>query len=194
MENNQNLDKRSDEELVAECLTNPDNFLYIVNRYKEKLFLYIRRISSFSEEDTEDILQEVFVKVYTNLNNFDKDLKFSSWIYRITHNQVISNFRKLKARPEGQAVTIDESGANNLASEIDMGKEVDAEILKEKLNKILSEIDPKYREVLVLKFLEEKSYDEISDIIKKPIGTVGTFVSRGKKQMKDIIEKNKIII
>lgn len=187
------LEKKSDADIVAAALADPEEFLHIVNRYKDKLLGYIKRISSFSHEEAEDVLQDVFIKIYSNLNDYDQDLKFSSWIYRITHNQVISNYRKLKSRPEGQIIDIDENGLNNISSDSDIAEELDSGFLRKHIYSALANIDPKYREVLVLKFLEEKSYEEISDILKKPIGTVGTLINRGRKLLKEeLIKQNKI--
>lgn len=179
----------TDAELVKLTLANQDNFVYLVDRYKGKLSSYVKRLTNANNEDAEDILQEVFIKVYLNLNDFNKDLKFSSWIYRITHNQVISGHRKLKARPEGYAVNLDDQLAKNLTAEIDIKGQVDHKILQETINSVLKKIDPKYRDVLVLKFLEEKSYQEISDILKKPLGTVASLMNKAKLEFKNELEK-----
>jgi len=179
----------SDLELLNLSLVNQDNFVYLVDRYKGKLSNYIKRLTNVNNEDVEDILQEVFIKVYLNLNDFNKDLKFSSWIYRITHNQVISGHRKIKARPEGYSVTIDDQIANSLAAEIDIKGQVDSKILQKSINTILIKIDSKYRDVLILKFLEEKSYQEISDILKKPLGTVASLMNKAKQEFKLELEK-----
>ena len=165
------ISKKTDSELVKLSLANQDNFVYIIDRYKGKLASYIKRLTNANIEDVEDILQEVFIKVYLNLNDFDKDLKFSSWIYRITHNQVISGHRKIKARPEGYAVNIDDKLANSLVAETDIKGQVDNKILQKTISSVLNKINEKYRDILVLKFLEEQSYQEISDILKKPLGT-----------------------
>jgi RNA polymerase sigma-70 factor (ECF subfamily) len=185
------LDK-NDEELVFLMAENQSFFLCIMKKYEQPLMRYIRRISNFSIEETEDILQEVFIKVYQNINDFDDSLKFSSWIYRITHNHVISKFRKYKSRPEGALFEITDEELNNISSEFDINKELDDKINKEVLSKILNNVDQKYREVLVLKFLEERDYKEISDIIKKPMGTVATLIKRAKKKMAEEIEKQDI--
>lgn len=192
--NKLDVDKISDEELVSFTLQNQDFFLHIMNRYEKKLFYYIMRITNLDPEDAQDVLQDVFIKVYKNLNDFDSNLKFSSWIYRITRNQVISNFRKIKARPENIPIDFREDVLNNLISEIDTVKDMDHEIMKKNISQILSGMDEKYRGVLVLKFLEEKDYKEISDIIKKPLGTVGTLINRAKKQFKKELEKSQISI
>jgi RNA polymerase sigma-70 factor (ECF subfamily) len=128
-------------------------------------------------------LQEVFIKVYRNLNDFDQSLKFSSWIYRIAHNEVISHYRKMKSRPK-LITTDNDEWLKTIAGSDDLEKELERKFTSEEIRNILSKIDAKYREVLVLRFLEEKDYKEISDILEKPMGTVATLINRAKKQFK----------
>jgi len=184
MHTSENPQDASDEQLVQLTLKNQDIFLHLMQRYEQKLLRYIRRISNLDQDDAQDILQEVFIKVYNNLNAFDPDLKFSSWIYRITHNQVISNFRKLKARPNKIIWDDNDEFIKNIADEFDLENEINKKLDKEIILKILQKLDFKYKEVLELRFLEDKTYDEISDILKKPAGTVATLISRAKKQFK----------
>lgn len=186
--------KLSDAELVSLTLENQDNFLYLVDRYKGRLMNYIRRLTNINDDDAEDILQDVFIKVYLNLNGFDTDLKFSSWIYRITHNQVISQHRKLKARPEGYAVNIEDKAALSLAADIDIEAGADLNIMKRSIAKVLGGLDQKYRDILILKFLEEKNYQEISDIIRKPAGTVASMINKAKSEFKKELARQKIIL
>jgi RNA polymerase sigma-70 factor (ECF subfamily) len=133
----------------------------------------------------EDTLQDVFISAYKNLNDFDQDLKFSSWIYRIAHNKVISHFRKITARPKTVTYEGDGQLLNILASSEDLAKELERKYTGEEVRAILKGLDEKYREVLVLKFLEDKDYKEISDILEKPMGTVATLINRAKKQFKE---------
>jgi len=182
----------SDEELVKLTLADQDYFGFLITRYQLKLITYIKRISNVNQEEAEDILQEVFLKVYLNLNGFDDDLKFSSWIYRITHNQVISNFRKLKARPEGYAIDLDYVSAKKLLVDINIVEQIDYKILKQAIIKVLGGLAEKYREILILKFLEEKSYQEISDIIKRPQGTVASLLNKAKQEFKKELLKQQI--
>ena len=174
----------SDVELVKLSLSDQDNFLYLVNRYQGRLLSYIRRLTNIKPEDAEDILQEVFIKVYLNLNDFKEDLKFSSWIYRIAHNQVISNYRKLKARPEGYLLPLEDWATANLAAELDIAADLDKRLLRENIMKVLAALDVKYREILILKFLEEKSYQEISDILRKPAGTIASLIFKAKEEFR----------
>lgn len=191
MMNQEECRPKTDEELVALSLTDQGYFCWLVKRYEQKLARYVIRISGATKEEAEDILQEVFVKVYRNLNDFDPDLKFSSWIYRIAHNQVISHYRRQKARP--RSVELSDELANHLSADLDLVKEIDSKILKAKVKNAIGNLDVKYREVLVLRFFEEKSYEEISDILKKPPGTVATLVNRAKKRLKNEMAKQKII-
>lgn len=179
----QDLAEKSDLELVKLTLIDQENFLYLVNRYEKKLLRFIQRISGLGLDDAQDLLQEIFIKVYQNLNDFDQDLKFSSWLYRIAHNQVISNYRKNKSRPQLSLFDLDIESYENLVSDFDISHSVDQNILKEKMSRALEELDIKYREVVILKYLEDRTYEEISDIIKKPVSTVGTLLRRAKQAL-----------
>ena len=182
---------KTDEEIIALTLKDKNFFLCLIQRYEKKLLKYILRISNFSKEEAEDNLQEVFIKIYTNLNDFNQDLKFSSWVYRIAHNQVISHYRKKRSREDDVKLEIDNDILNQITSALDISKEVDLKYLKENIYKILNRLDVKYKEILVLKFLEDKNYKEISDIIKKPMGTVATLINRAKyKFKKETIKQN----
>ncbi len=185
-------EQKTDAELVKISLVDQDNFLYIVDRYKDKLFNYICRISNIDTEEAEDLLQNVFIKTYLNLNEFDQGLKFSSWIYRITHNEVIDNYRKLKSRPQLVELDLNDQRLRTLISETDIFQKIDNRMARQKIVKIINQLDFKLKEVLWLKFFEDKDYHEISDIIKKPLGTVASRINRAKREIKKELIKNKI--
>lgn len=180
-----NISEMSDEQLVMMTLENPDAYGFLIERYEDKLTRYILHISGGSKEDVEDTLQDVFISAYKNLNDFDQDLKFSSWIYRIAHNKVISHFRKVTARPKTVTYEGDNQLLNILASNEDLAKALERKYTGEEVRSVLDDMDDRYKEVLVLKFLEEKDYKEISDILEKPMGTVATLINRAKKQFKE---------
>ncbi len=181
----------SDEQLAVLSLDNHSFFSILIDRYKGRLLSYIRRMSLVSAEDAEDLLQEVFLKVYLNLNSFEQDLKFSSWIYSITRHQIISNYRKLKVRPEGNSVKIDQNLIVELVSGIQLDSELDQQLLNQQIFAALDQLKPKWREILILKFFEEKDYQEMSDIIKKPQGTVASMLHKAKQEFKKIyLEKH----
>jgi RNA polymerase sigma-70 factor, ECF subfamily len=174
----------TDNELVELAKENPDNFGELVARYQDRLFRYVRRISYFGEEDTQDIVQEVFIKIYLSLNIFDGDLKFSTWAYQITRNATIDAIRKKQSRP--QTVCLEATDVVKiLRAQEDIQVNLETQDDMEKMKKIIDELPYKYREVMILRFLEDKSYEEIIDIIQKPKGTVAALINRGKKRMLD---------
>ncbi len=185
MLNTPSISELDDVDLVKLSLASPDQFSNIIGRYQDKLSRYVRRLGTTSAEDSEDILQDIFLKVYLNLNDFDQDFKFSSWIYRIAHNQVISHFRKRQARPEAHSQSIDNEGLQLLATDMSLDGRSDLNIRQEIINSALKKLEPKHREILVLKFFEDKSYQEISDILKKPMGSVASLMNRAKKALKN---------
>lgn len=193
MDSREESQKKSDVELINLSLKDSKNYAYLMRRYEEKLMRYILRISGVPREDAEDVLQDVFIKVYQNLNGFDPKLTFSSWIYRIAHNETISHWRKKQARP--YEIFSSEEGeqlVQSLRSDTDLVHTFDQAITANSVKVVLAKMDEKYREVLVLRFLEEKSYEEISDILKKPVGTIATLLNRAKKQFQKEVETKNI--
>ncbi len=188
----QNCENISDEELVEKSLQDIDYFACIYERYEKKLTQYILRISSFSFEEAEDVLQESFIKAWKNLNEFDGNLKFSSWIYRIVHNTTITEWKKSQSKGQDKKQDIDEELFQNLPSSLNIEKEADQKFNNKNIRKILQLMPEKYREVLILKFLEEKDYQEISDILKKPDGTVATLINRAKKSFYETAKQENI--
>ncbi len=175
----------TDKELVILALKNKNDFCHIINKYQKLLAVYIRRLTSVRDEDIEDILQEIFIKVYQNLNEFDESLKFSSWIYRIAHNEVISHYRYYKNRPRVLANDNFENIFDSIKDNVDLEKTVNAELINQQVQQIINDIDIKYREIIILRYFEEKDYEEIADILKKPKGTVATLLNRARKQLAD---------
>ena len=93
-----NYNNLPDEELATHVDGSIVYFEILIKRYESRLLRYIFRISQFSQDEAEEILQEIFLKVWKNLRGFSADMKFSSWIYRIAHNETISQFRRVKSR------------------------------------------------------------------------------------------------
>jgi RNA polymerase sigma-70 factor (ECF subfamily) len=180
--------RQSDQEIIEYAKENKECYRLLIERYEDKLTRYVRRISGVPTESIEDIVQDVFLKVYLNLNSYDPDKSFSSWIYRIAHNETINFWRKNKRKNES-VVSLESEGA--LANLRD-GRNVEAEVLG-RMNgglalKALENINGKYRDAVVMNHLEEASYREISEKLEVPIGTVGTLISRGRKMLREHLE------
>ena len=99
----------SDEEIIKKSLLEIDYFACLYNRYDKKLLRYIKRLSMTSEEEANDILQDSFIKIWRNINNYDSNLKFSSWVYRIVHNETVTHYRKNVSFGKNNTVKIDNS-------------------------------------------------------------------------------------
>jgi RNA polymerase sigma-70 factor, ECF subfamily len=161
-----------------------------MQRYETRLLAYIHRLINAPTEDAEDILQEVFIKTYENLNDFDTSLRFSSWIYRITHNHTISFYRKFKNQPSTLSTGESQTFFENLRDDTDIPNQINQKLNSKKIATLLQKLDKKYHTVLILRYLEGKDYSEISDILKKPMGTVATLLNRAKSHFKKILITN----
>lgn len=185
----QELKEKTDNELVVLVRQNPEALSYIMDRYKGKLERYIARRTNFDPSDREDILQDVFIKVYLNINDYDESLIFSSWIYRITYNYLIDWHRKNKKHIGISLDDADSKLVHILEDEnirVDEQSLIDAErieIVKQEIKKL----PQGYQDILILKFFEDKSYEEISDILKISTSSVGVKINRAKKILKQTI-------
>jgi RNA polymerase sigma-70 factor (ECF subfamily) len=187
------IEELSDVELMQLSLKKKDCFYYLIKRYEQKITLYIKRLTIINKEDLEDLLQDIFIKVYCNLNGFNQDLKFSTWIYRIAHNEVINYFRKNKAGLKMAPSNFNPKDICHLSELIiDTNNPHEDFISQEKadkIGKVLAMLPNKYREVLVLFYFEENKYEEISDILRKSPGTVATMINRAKSKFLQIAKE-----
>jgi RNA polymerase sigma-70 factor (ECF subfamily) len=156
----------------------------VIERYQTKLFIYLYRLVG-DREEAEDLLQDVFIKAYRNLNSFDATRKFSSWIYRIAHNEAVNHIKRksLKRFIPWESITAskDKLEMSSVAEGVDkvwMRKETSKEV-----DDAIKKLPFKYRQVLVLRYYSEKSYEEISEILGRPVNTVGTLINRAKKKL-----------
>lgn len=167
-----------------------ESFSTLIIFFEKPLLRYIQRISSFRFEEAEEVLQESFLKAWRYIHEYDSSFAFSTWIYRIVHQMTISEWRKQVSRGREFEAEWDQEHAENIASMLDTEQEMVSQETKEHVRKAISFLPEQYRQVLILKSLEQKSYEEISDILKIPIGTAGSLVSRAKSKLKDILESS----
>lgn len=174
----------TDEELVKIIRSeNKELYSEIVKKYQGKLFRYANNIVR-DESRTTDIVQQTFIKAFINLNGFDISKSFSSWIYRIAHNEAMNLIKKYK-KEISLSPDFDIQSLDNVEDEYTK-EEVTIEV-----KKCLKNIPLLYSEPLSLYYLEDKSYEEVGDILRLPVGTVGTRINRAKALMKKICKKNK---
>jgi RNA polymerase sigma-70 factor (ECF subfamily) len=180
----------TDEQLVVECKKDSKHFAVLVERYVPKLTKYIRRRSLATSDDIDDLLQNIFIKVYRNINEYDTSLLFSSWIYRISHNEMIDWYRREKRRATFSLDDDSHDIISKLVSDDDQTERFSKEEQKKQIIDTLNFLDNKYKEILTLRFFEEKSYEEIADILQIPAGTVAIRINRAKKQLQKKLTTN----
>lgn len=182
-----------DSELIEVIHTkNKEAYRELFARYQKKLFAYILHLVG-SREESEDILQNVFVKTYKSIDHFDQTRKFSSWIYRIAHNEAV-NYLKRKSKRytvswEDISTSKDKLDTSTL-EELPEDRMMHKEIAKD-IDEALEKIPPKYQHILRLRYFDEMSYDEIGVLLQKPVNTVGTLINRAKKKLLEVVLKTK---
>lgn len=183
---NVDYDNLSDSDVVVATLKgDEDSFRILVERYEAKLMRYASYILK-DYDMASDVVQETFIKSYINLRSYKIGKPFSPWIYRILHNLAMN---VIKANKKTCALgAIDEMGDNFLVK-FDADKVIDKRLLDSKVKKCLSEINIKYKEVLLLSFFENLKYEEISDILHIPTSTVGVRIRRGKEALRIVCQK-----
>lgn len=181
---------QTDGELIELAKNDPELFGLLMERYQVQLSHYIRRMTQLGQDDVQDLLQEVFIKIYQKLNEYNEVLKFSSWAYRIAHNHIVDYFRKTNARPQTNSLE-EYEWEKIISASISIEKDIMNKDCVEKVKTCIEELPIKYKEVLILRFVQDLEYEEIMDILKKPKGSVATLIARGKEVLiKKMKEKN----
>jgi RNA polymerase sigma-70 factor (ECF subfamily) len=147
----------------------------------------VRRFTQHAD-DVADIVQTIFIKAYTHLQSFDQSRSFNSWVYRIAHNESV-NYLKKRGGEKVSFMDFDTFFPHPFASETADKATLDEEA-KQTLEKSLQNISPKYREVLILYYYDELSYQEIADILRIPTSTVGVRIRRGKESLHTVLVDN----
>ncbi|CAM5779085.1 RNA polymerase sigma factor SigW [Brevibacillus borstelensis] len=169
--------KRGDREAFAE----------LIEIYKDKIFQLAYRMVG-NRQDAEDIAQETFLRVYANLHTYDESYKFSTWIYRIATNLCIDRGRK--KRPDFSLDEEVEPGQGmDWYSRLSSNEKNPADLLvtqelQETVQDALSHLAPKYRSIMILRYIEDLSLQEISDIVKLPVTTIKTRIHRGREALR----------
>ncbi|WP_445490862.1 RNA polymerase sigma factor SigW [Niallia sp. 03133] len=159
----------------------------IIEIYKDKVYQICYRMLG-NRHEAEDMAQEAFIRAYVNIHRFNIDLKFSTWLYRIATNLCIDRIRKKKPDYYLDAEVPGTEGLN-MYSQISADTrlpedDVESLELQALIQTEISKLPDKYRAVIVLKYIEELSLNEISEILELPLGTVKTRIHRGREALR----------
>ena len=179
------MSEKTDEE-IASLVQQGDieSFGILVERYEQKLLRCARKFI-FDGEEAKDHVQESFIKAYVNIQSFDSSRKFSSWMYRIAHNECVNAVKK-KGREPLSYFDLDVFFPHLVAKET-ADDDANKNDLKRILDQTLEKLSPKYREPLVLYYYEDMDYKEIAEILQIPVSTVGVRLQRGKDFLKKLV-------
>jgi len=162
-------------------------FADIVSLYQHKLYQVCYRMLG-NKQESEDIAQEAFVRAYMNLHTFDQKRKFSTWLYRIATNLCIDRIRKKKPDYYLDAEVAGTEGLDmysQIAADEKLPEEqLEQMELQDRIQYEIGRLPDKYRSVIVLKYIEELSLQEISEILDMPLGTVKTRIHRGREALR----------
>ena len=181
-----------DRRLVELVLEGDDRaFEYLFNRYRDSIYqLYMQRTGG-NVDDTNDLLQETFVKVYLNLQRYSSRFTFGQWVYTIARNTFIDYTR----RRRDDTVSIDYVGEGIGVSGSLGGPTPEEHLITHQsqvqLEGLLAKMSPRYRELIELRFFREFSYEEIAAKLSLPMGTVKTQIHRAREQLCRFITENK---
>lgn len=185
--------KPEEVELIERCKRkDPRAFDELVSQYERRIYNFAMRLSG-NADDAEDIAQETFIRVYNAIQNFRGDSNFSTWVFRIAHNVFLDMRKKVKAHPQTsleESVELDESEVtrqvedpNPLPDEVAQASE-----LHDILQRAIEALPEYQREMVVLYHTQNKSYEEIAEIMDLPIGTVKSRLNRARIALKSLLD------
>lgn len=180
-------DKVTDETLIAQFQKgNVQAFDVLVRRYKDQLLNYVFRFVG-NRVDAEDIVQETFLRVYKNKHYYKEIAKFSTWVYTIAGNLAKTELRRRKRRK-----IFSVSNFVNEERDFDIPdtahnpeKEVDSSMKDDVIQRTIEKLPPKFKEVILLRDVQGFAYEEISQILNIPLGTVKSRVNRGRLKLQE---------
>jgi len=162
-------------------------FAEIVEIYKDKVYQLCYRMLG-NRHEAEDIAQEAFIRAYVNIHSYDMNRKFATWLYRIATNLSIDRIRKKKPDFYLDAEVAGAEGLtlySQVAADVELPEDqVESLELQATIQKEILKLPEKYRSAIVLKYIEELSLKEISEILELPIGTVKTRIHRGREALR----------
>lgn len=186
------LQQLSDEDLMEHFQAGYEQaFNILVSRFKDRLHNFLYRYTH-DHQDCEDLVQETFLRVYRSRHSYERIAKFSTWMYTIALNLAKSLYKK-KKRMTTVTIHKDESDPDDRPMKLEDSGILQDDSLHEKmcmnhLEKALNQLSDDFKEVVVLRDIQQLAYDEIADITDLPMGTVKSRINRGRAQLQDILK------
>jgi RNA polymerase sigma-70 factor (ECF subfamily) len=175
----------TDEKLMSLFQGGDENaYIVLVNRYKDKLINFIYHYLKDSES-AEDVVQETMIKLYQKKHYYKEIAKFSTWLYTIAKNLANTELRKRKNRKTTflSHFSNDDKTYEIPSDDLEIGQQVQTDVVNEIIKNAVNQLSEKFKTVIILRDIQEISYEEISEIIGIPIGTVKSRINRARLQL-----------
>ncbi|MEO7822641.1 MAG: sigma-70 family RNA polymerase sigma factor [Gemmatimonadaceae bacterium] len=172
-----------------------DAYRELIRRYERPVYSLIYRMVR-DNETSEDLAQETFIKVLNNIDRYRPEFKFSSWLFKIANNITIDHLRRRQLDTisiEGAPSAVTGESMRATAIAVASGGESPLEELESRelgasIEEAIAKLRPEYRACIILRHVEDYSYDEIAEIVKLPLGTVKTYIHRARQELREHLE------
>jgi len=190
------LSTLSDPEVVAIAQKGSEAaYRELISRYERPVFSLVFRMVR-DRETAEDLSQETFIKVLNNLDRYSPEFKFSSWLFKIANNLTIDHLRRRRLETvsiEGAPDAVTSESAKATSIMVVSGNESPLEELESRelgtaIEHAIGRLRPEYRACILLRHVEDRSYEEIAEIVKLPLGTVKTYIHRARHELRAALE------
>ncbi|HHW60203.1 MAG: RNA polymerase sigma factor [Bacteroidales bacterium] len=165
--------------LFSESDTRSEGFKLLLKKYKEKVYWHVRTIV-VSHDDANDVVQNVFIKIWENIDNFRGDSKLYTWIYRIATNEAINFINKKRSN---LFISIDELQENFLDN-LEADPYFKGSEIERKLIKAINTLPPKQKLVFYLRYYTQMPYKDMAEVLNTPINTLKSSYHQAKKKIK----------
>ena len=174
-------------QLIDQALTGDRAaFTCLVEQNQDRLFASMLQVTG-SPDEAEEVVQDAFIRAFIKLDTFKRNSQFFTWLYRIAFNSALTRRRRRRAK-----VSLDYSREHNGLEVIDQGEQADEPMLRqERISMVrgaMTKLTDEHRAILVLREMEENSYEDIAEILDISIGTVRSRLSRARRQLKLTLE------
>lgn len=193
----QHLASLSDQAVVALAKAGQDRaYRELLARYERPIFSLLFRMVR-DRELAEDLAQETFIKVLNNIDRYSADFKFSSWLFKIANNVAIDHLRRrqietvsIEGSPNAETMDAEKATAITIVSQAESPlEELESRELGSAIERAIGQLRPEYRSCILLRHVEAYSYEEISEMVGLPLGTVKTYIHRARQELRDALEE-----
>lgn len=173
------MDRQKETQIIASVLSgNTDEYRYLVERYHQGLRYYLQGMLGDAEV-ADDIAQETFIRAYEKLSQYKPQFAFSTWLYRIGSNMALQYMKKKKPTSIEDFVEVIPDDKPSAGEEFDKTSE------RKRVRQAVMNLSDDYRQVVTLYYWQGMSYEQIADVLERPIGTIRTWLHRAKEDLRE---------